>query len=53
MSDTLVIIEQQQIIPNILEFHRVACYWSKTVMFHGWGYVYTIPLKKIISIFMR
>lgn len=53
MSDALVIIEQKQIIPNILYFHRVTCDWLETIKFNVWEYVcYSFLLKTSIYIFM-
>lgn len=49
MSDALVIIEQKQIIPNILYFHRVTCDWLETIEFNVWEYVcYSFLLKTSI-----
>lgn len=53
MSDALVIVEQKQIVPNILYFHRVTGDWLEAIKFNVWGYVcYSFLLKTSISIFM-
>ena len=53
MSDTLVIVEQKEIIPNILSFHRVTGDWLEAIKLNVWGYAcYSFLLKTSISIFM-